>query len=121
MKIEWNKVTSLSQIVAIVLFLAVFGAGFLIGRKYENKAVLGAPIAKAKFICEGDKAITAAFYDREVYIELPYRQNLYLPQTISGSGARYADKGETIVFWNKGNTAFIEQNGTTTFSGCVTE
>jgi len=44
-----------------------------------------------------------------------------LPQTMSGSGARYANAGETIVFWNKGNTAFIEEGGKTTFDGCATK
>jgi membrane-bound inhibitor of C-type lysozyme len=44
-----------------------------------------------------------------------------LPQTMSGSGARYANAGETFVFWNKGDTAFITEGkaGTETYSGCV--
>ena len=28
---------------------------------------------------------------------------------MSGSGARYANKDESFVFWNKGNTAFITE------------
>lgn len=34
MKIEWNKVTKLSQIVSIVLFVAVFALGFYLGTLY---------------------------------------------------------------------------------------
>jgi hypothetical protein len=34
MKIEWNKVTKFSQIVAIILFLIVFFLGFYIGLKF---------------------------------------------------------------------------------------
>src|SRR5450830_1602835 len=34
MKIEWNKVTKFSQIIAIILFVAVFFLGFFIGLKY---------------------------------------------------------------------------------------
>ena len=44
---------------------------------------------------------------------------LRLPQALSASGARYANAAESIVFWNKGNTAFIEEKGNTTYDGCV--
>ena len=43
-----------------------------------------------------------------------------MSQARSGSGARYANAGESIVFWNKGDTAFLEENGKTTFAGCAT-
>ena len=44
---------------------------------------------------------------------------LRLPQALSASDARYANAAESIVFWNKGNTAFIEEKGKTTYDGCV--
>ncbi|MCP6756103.1 MliC family protein, partial [Klebsiella pneumoniae] len=43
-----------------------------------------------------------------------------LPQARSGSGARYANRDESVVFWNKGNTAFLQEKGTTTYEGCAT-
>jgi len=43
-----------------------------------------------------------------------------LPQARSGSGARYANGDESFVFWNKGDTAFIEEDGKTTYADCVT-
>jgi membrane-bound inhibitor of C-type lysozyme len=48
---------------------------------------------------------------------------LSLPQAMSGSGARYANKDESFVFWNKGNTAFITEGaaGEETYSDCVTK
>jgi membrane-bound inhibitor of C-type lysozyme len=104
-----------------MLFLAVFGGGFIIGRIYEKKSILGEPNVKATFVCSGGEKIMAEFYDRLVRIELS-RERLYLlPQTISGSGARYANKDESLVFWNKGDSAFIEEMGTTTLSGCVVQ
>lgn len=39
MSLEWKKVTWYSQIVAIVLFLAVFGLGFYVGKSYEHTNV----------------------------------------------------------------------------------
>lgn len=40
-----------------------------------------------------------------------------LPQAMSASGARYANADESIVFWNKGDSVFITQNGTIIFNG----
>jgi membrane-bound inhibitor of C-type lysozyme len=42
---------------------------------------------------------------------------------LSGSGARYANKDESFVFWNKGDTAFITEgaSGEETYSDCVAQ
>jgi len=40
-------------------------------------------------------------------------------QAISASGARYANTDESIVFWNKGDTAFIQEGDVTTYENCV--
>jgi hypothetical protein len=121
MKIEWNKVTKLSQIVAIVLFVAVLVVGFQLGRTFEKKFILGEPITGfVKFVCPGGKTIDAQFYKNFVHLEFGWQKTLYLPQTISASGARYANSNESFIFWNKGNAAFIQQNGTTTLDNCVT-
>ncbi|MDB5194589.1 MAG: Protein of unknown function periplasmic [Parcubacteria group bacterium] len=78
----------------------------------------GAPLS-AMFVCTHSASIGAEFTDRAVALSLSDGRNLTLPQTVSGSGARYANSDESFVFWNKGNTAFIEENGRTTFAGCV--
>lgn len=39
MKIHWNRATRLSQIVALVLFLAVFGLGYWLGDQHGRLAV----------------------------------------------------------------------------------
>ena len=36
-------------------------------------------------------------------------------------GRRYANNSESVVFWNKGNTAFLEEKGQTTYEGCTTK
>jgi membrane-bound inhibitor of C-type lysozyme len=55
-----------------------------------------------------------------VRLALSDGRKVTLPQAMSGSGARYANADESIVFWNKGNTAFIEEKGKTTYEGCAT-
>jgi membrane-bound inhibitor of C-type lysozyme len=75
------------------------------------------------FNCEAGKSIHAVFYPESVGLILSDGRALSLPQTISGSGARYANADESIVFWNKGNTAFITEgsDGATTYGNCVVE
>ncbi len=83
-------------------------------------------IARAVYVCDGGKTIAASFYEGEpVFIEpgqmpipagsvkivLSDGRNFDLPQTISASGARYANENESIIFWNKGDAVMIFENG----------
>jgi len=74
-----------------------------------------------KFVCAENKVINADFYKNFVHLEFGLQKTLYLPQTISASGARYANSDESIVFWNKGDTAFITEGdpNNVTFKDCV--
>ncbi len=121
MKIIWNRVTQFSQIVAIILFVAVFFVGISIGKKSERVTILGESIAKARFICADNKIIESVFYKNIAQIETDSLGTLYLTQTIPASGARYANKDDSIVFWNKGNTAFITEGNqnSPTYKDCV--
>lgn len=77
----------------------------------------------ATFNCQNGTYIQANFFNdppRHVDLTLSNGKNLSLFQTISADGARYANPGETFVFWNKGDTAFIEENGVRTFDNCQT-
>jgi len=93
-------------------------------------AVLFAPVARAQdeepvntatFVCADQKSIVAKFYSDEVALTLKDGRSLALPQVISGSGARYANADESIVFWNKGNTAFLTEGSdeNMTYKDCV--
>jgi membrane-bound inhibitor of C-type lysozyme len=87
-------------------------------------ALAETPVAVAKFACQGGKTIDATFYSNSVDLKLSDGRSMQLPQAMSASGARYANKDETFVFWNKGNTAFITEGpgeGKETYSGCVTK
>ncbi len=78
---------------------------------------------QARFTCGAGKFIDATFVNgaaNSVDLKLSDGRTMTLAQTMSGSGARYANAGESIVFWNKGNTAVIEEGGKTTFDGCAT-
>jgi membrane-bound inhibitor of C-type lysozyme len=86
-------------------------------------ALAETPVATAIFKCQGGKSIDATFYANSVSLKLSDGRSLMVPQAMSASGARYANKDETFVFWNKGNTAFVTEgkDGKETFSGCATK
>ncbi len=77
-------------------------------------------IADVTFNCDNNKSIHALFFNEKVELTLSDGRNMLIPQAISASGARYANQDESFVFWNKGDTAFIEENGTITFNNCST-
>jgi len=77
------------------------------------------PVADVTFRCDDDKIIKAVFHADRVDLALSDGRSLTLPQAMSASGARYANADESIVFWNKGDTAFIIEGADETYSGCI--
>ena len=66
--------------------------------------------------------IKATFHlpeDKTVDISLSDGRTMTLPRAISASGARYANSDESLVFWNKGDTAFMMEGGVVTLQDCV--
>lgn len=94
---------------------------FLIAASFPSHLLAADLITDARFACNLGKTIDAAFYPERVDLALSDDGNVSLPQTMSGSGARYADADENMVFWNKGNTAFLTEgpDETPTYSGCI--
>lgn len=94
-----------------------------------------APMSTVRYQCQQDKTIVADFYDGKssvgpdgrpipggrAVVQLSDGRKFSLPQTVSGSGVRYADSSGTFVFWTKGDTAFVEEgaNQTVTYRDCV--
>jgi membrane-bound inhibitor of C-type lysozyme len=93
------------------------------------------PVATVQYSCAEGKTLVAEYFDGptrtapdgrpipggRVIVTLADGKKLTLPQTLSGSGIRYANDGETFVFWSKGDTAFVEEgrNQTVTYKDCV--
>ena len=130
MKIIWNKPTRFSMIIAIILYIGVFALGFYLGQQYgEAKAVFNQSpiesndniITDVTFTCDDQKEIRALFFEDKVQLALSDGRNFTLSQGISASGARYVNDNESFVFWNKGNTAFIQENDANTYDNCITK
>ena len=79
------------------------------------------PVATATFKCADAKSIVATFYADKVDLKLSDGRSMTVPLAMSASGARYANKDETFVFWNKGDTAFVTEgkDETQSYADCV--
>ncbi|MFA6158313.1 MAG: MliC family protein [Candidatus Paceibacterota bacterium] len=112
--------------LTVALFVAVFIIAFGLGMSYGSPEKSPLPNAKldptsAQFIvyeCVDGKSVWATYKNESVTLSLSDGSNVTLPHALSASGARYANADESFVFWNKGTTAFIEENGTATYSNC---
>ncbi len=123
-----RNTTTKRRAKAIGVFVVVFAAAFAVGMKYSSTKNQPMP-ASAKlnpndpaftvYECSDDKSIWAAYKDKEVSLSLSDGSNVFLPQATSASGARFANDDESIVFWEKGGLAFLQQDGETTYEDCV--
>lgn len=106
-----------SIIVAIIGIVVIAGGAWFIFFKQQQEP----PTATATYSCDAGKTIEASFYRDHVSLVLSDGRKLSEPQVTSASGVRYANKDESFVFWNKGNTAFITEGnpGVQTFSNCI--
>jgi membrane-bound inhibitor of C-type lysozyme len=80
-------------------------------------------VVLALFRCDAGRTVHAVFSNgprSSVSLVLSDGRSLSLPQSRSASGARYANADQSFVFWNKGDTAFIEENGQPSYGGCRT-
>lgn len=112
-----------TKIFFLVIILVIAGITYYqLSGKISNKnaQVVNQDTAiRAAFNCSEGKTIKAEFISGKAKLILSDGRKIELPQAISASGARYANSDESFVFWNKGNTAFIEENGQTTFTDCL--
>lgn len=91
-------------------------------------------VSEVNYQCRDGKSIKASYYQGpvatvkpgqppipsgEVNLLLSDGRGMILPQTISASGIRYGNKDESVVFWSKGDGAFITEGGVETYSDCV--
>lgn len=116
-------------LIIVVAIVALAGAWYFV--KTPKAISNGAPqtqkpanVISATFVCADNITIKADFYNEEpakVKLETSDGRKLEIPRSISASGARYANEDESLVFWNKGDTAFMQENGQITIDGCKTK
>lgn len=126
------------QITFLMASFAILGLIIFQGRNHQdtnNQVTAKKPIAVVNYICQDNKSIQASYYKGDeakipepgqppvptgrVEIRLSEGKTLTLPQTISGSGIRYANTDESFIFWSKGKMAFILENNQETYRNCI--
>lgn len=83
---------------------------------------MGGEVITASYTCAEGKIFDAKFNndtDMSADVTLSDGTTMNLVHTMSADGAKYANSDESFVLWTKGNTAFIEENGTRTYSDCT--
>ena len=94
-----------------------------------------APVADVRYRCDAGKSLAATYFDGptrtapdgrpipggRVDLVLGDGRRLSLPQTMSGSGIRYATPDDSLVFWSKGETAFVQEGKSSadTYANCI--
>lgn len=137
MKIEYNKVTWYSTLIAVILYVGTFLFAFYLGQQSQSvrdalstikntdtstQASSGSQdnvINSVEYNCDNGKTIHALYFREKVELTLSDGRNMLLPQAISASGTRYANSDESFVFWSKGDTAFVQEDDSTTFDNCT--
>jgi membrane-bound inhibitor of C-type lysozyme len=114
---------------AVIVILAAAGVAlFMMGKSSAPaqpatlSSAASSTLNTVVFQCDNNKSITAGFdmaNDAQVQLALSDGRQMSLPHAVSADGARYANSDESIVFWNVGTTAFMQENGTTTFANCA--
>ncbi len=124
-----NKtIGSIVVVAAIVIIIALVSS--------RSSSPSGTRLATAEYSCESGKTMSATFYEREssapagpglpatpggiVTLTLSDGRDMTLSQTISADGMRYANSDETFIFWSKGNSALVLEDGAEkSYTGCL--
>ena len=109
-------------LIIVILFISVGLFYFYKKSTQINQDVIQKTndvVNSISFSCDGGKSIKALVFNNKVELSLSDNRNLLLIQGVSASGVRYANSDESIIFWNKGDTAFLEENNIETFRACV--
>ena len=124
-------------IAILIIILILVGAYFLNNSKNSkypdesalqkdldasNEVVVDSSI-QASYVCADSKTINATFNNGEepsVDLVLSDGNKMTLPRVESASGGKYANEDQSIVFWNGGNDAYLEENAVKTYTNCTT-
>ena len=120
-----DNIKNMKKILYVVVTVLLVGVGVfcLFQKPFKKNTVVekvnSGVINSVTFSCSENKSIQALFYSDKVELSLSDKRSMLLLQAMSASGARYANSDESFVFWNKGDTAFIDEGNRTTFKDCL--
>jgi membrane-bound inhibitor of C-type lysozyme len=103
-----------------LLILGLIVATYLL-RNDRRTYTEGEPIdgQETVFACPQGRSIQVGFAEGVAVVDLSDGRRFALEQAPSASGARYTNEGETIIFWTKDESAFLEEGGIMTYRDCT--
>lgn len=126
-----NQIVKITNIMMIIVLAGIFLR--LCKNGLNNYITQTRSYTEVYYICDTDIRIRAKYLrglpvkanpgempqpNGAVELYISDGRKLILPQTISGSGIRYAKGDESVVFWSKGDTSFMSENNLETITGC---
>jgi len=107
----------------VIRLAPVAVAGFVLAASAVPVSAADEVISTYAYRCDADKTIDATYYADKVDLALSDGRKVTLPQVISGSGTRYANADESLVFWSKGDDAFLTEGDAEkpTYANCFGE
>jgi membrane-bound inhibitor of C-type lysozyme len=108
------------KLVVLMVVMLVLLVGLRIYRgKLVRNILQDRQEITADYVFDDNKTIHAVFYsgnNPRAEIVLSDGRKLTLRQVLSADGARYANADESVVFWIKGETAFLEEGRHVTYA-----
>ncbi|MDB5254982.1 MAG: Protein of unknown function periplasmic [Candidatus Nomurabacteria bacterium] len=114
-----------------VFYIAVIALIGLVGYQLMNtkkpdvlpplEPVVTAPVitSTSQYACDTGSTIIAGYSDKAVSVKLSDGRSFDLPQVVSADGVQYGK--DALLFVTKGDQAFFQENGTTTYSNCIAD
>jgi membrane-bound inhibitor of C-type lysozyme len=111
--------------IAIIALLGIVGYQLMNTEKPEVlpiiEPVVTAPVitSTSQYFCDTGSTIIAGYSEKMASLKLSDGRSIDLPQVVSADGARYAK--DSLVFVTKGDQAFLQENGTDTYTNCISD
>ncbi len=113
----------MKKIIIVIIAVAAIISGYFYFSN-PKKIVLNDSdfVETDEYICDEGNTIGVAFADNVIRLSLSDKRVFTLEKISSDdeSGTKFADDGNKIAFWIKDSSAFLEENGITTYAGCRT-
>lgn len=85
----------------------------------QNQGASSGQENTAEFSCAAGKTMTAVFTRDIVGLTLSDGRQIELREATSGSGIRYLNNTGSIEFRGKGDGAYLQEGGTSTYADCT--
>lgn len=118
-----NKTLLISILSTLVLLGGVYGLLYVLPTQNASDVENDPAMLGVHYFCSDAKTLSAVYEEKKVTVTFDSGRTISLPMAVSGSGVRYEVQdeitAENIVFWSKGDSAFVTENEITIYEDCI--